>query len=277
MIKKLLVVFAAAGLISMVCFTFLNILGGFPHGRGWDGPPWGGGDWNGDWRDHGRDPGPEVSRNLPFTGSDQLEISYPAEITVTQGAEARFTVTGPKYLLDQLKLDDGVLSGPYGRRFRWNRHYEGRLKIDIVSPNTHKFQLAGAEKLTLKGYDQDSLILNLAGAADVEGQGKARRLEAHIAGAGHLDLSQMPVDEAEVNIAGVADADIDPHVSANVSIAGAGHVRLRTRPPSVSSHIFGPGSIDEGPSPGAVAPAPVFPTSPAAPATPATPAPKTKV
>src|ERR1035437_4025350 len=119
MIKKLLVVFAAAGLISMVCFTFLNILGGFPHGHGWDGPPWGG-DWNGDWRGHGRDSGPETSRNLPFTGSDQLEISYPAEITVTQGAQPRFTVTGPQYLLDQLKLDDGVLSGPYGRHFGWN-------------------------------------------------------------------------------------------------------------------------------------------------------------
>ena len=270
MIKKLLVVFAAAGLISMVCFTFLNILGGFPHG--WDNPSWG--PWRGAWRDGRRDSGPEITRNLPFTGSDQLEVSYPAEITLTQGPETRFTVTGPQYLLDQLKLDDGVLSGPYGRHFQWNHGYSGHLKIDIVSPNIHRFQLAGAEKLMLKGYDQDSLILNLAGATDVEGQGKAKRLEAHIAGAGHLDLAQLSVDEAEVNIAGVADAVIDPHVSANVSIAGPGHVRLVSRPPSVSSHIFGPGSIDEGPSPNAVAPAP---PSPAAPATPTAPAPKSKV
>jgi hypothetical protein len=262
MIKKLLVVFAAAGLISMACFTFLSILGGFPHGHGWDGAPWDGGNWNGDRSGHGRDAGPEISRNLPFTGSDQLEIHYPAEITVTQGPQARFTVTGPQRLLDQLKLDDGVLSGPYERHFQWNHGYSGHLKIDIVSPNTHRFQLAGAEKLTLKGYDQDSLILNLAGATDVEGQGKAKRLEAHIAGAGHLDLAQLSVDEAEVSIAGVADADIDPHVSANVSIAGPGHVRLRTRPPSVSSHIFGPGSIDEGPNP---APTPTPPTPPAPP------------
>jgi hypothetical protein len=266
MTKKLLVVFAAAGLISMVCFSLLGILGGFPHGHGWDGAPWRGGGWDRDWSNHGRDSGPEITRNLPFTGSDQLEISYPAEITVTQGPQAKFTVTGPKSLLDQLTLEDGVLSGPSGRHFQWNHNYHGRLKIDIVSPNTHKFQLAGAAKLMLKGYDQDSLILNLAGATDVEGQGKAKRLEAHIAGAGHLDLSQLPVDEAEVSIAGVADADIDPHVSANVSIAGAGHVRLRTRPPSVSSHIFGPGSIDEGPTP-PVSPTPPTPPAPAAPAT----------
>jgi hypothetical protein len=265
MIKRLLVVFAAAGLISMVCFSLLGILGGFPHD--WRGGPWRGGDWNGDWR-HGGDAGPEITRNLPFTGSDQLEVSYPAEITVTQGPQAKFTVTGPQRLLDELTLDDGVLSGPSGRRFRWNHHEQGHLKIDVVSPNIHKFQLAGAAKLMLKNYDQDSLSLNLAGATEVEGQGKAKRLDAHIAGAGHLDLSQLRVDEAEVSIAGVADADIDPHVSANVSIAGAGHVRLRTRPPSVSSHIFGPGSIDEGPTP--PAPAPPAPPTPPAPPAPAT-------
>jgi len=265
MIKKLLVVFAAAGLISMVCFSLLGILGGFPHS--WGGPPpWATGDWDGDWRDHGRDQGAEISRNLPFTGSDQLEISYPAEITVTQGPEARFTVTGPQRLVDQLKLDDGVLSLPYDRRFRWNRHNEGRLKIDIVSPNTHKFQLAGADKLTLKAFDQDTLILSLAGATAVEGQGKAKRLEAHIAGAGHLDLEQLSVDDAEVAIAGVADAVIDPHVSADISISGAGHVRLHTRPPSVRQHIFGPGSVDEGPSAPA-APAPPAPPAPSPPAT----------
>jgi hypothetical protein len=272
MIKKLLVVFAAAGLISMVCFTFLNILGGFPHG--WEGPPWANGDWDGDWRGHGRDQGPEVSRNLPFTGSDLLEVSYPAEITVTQGSQARFTVTGPQYLLDQLRLDGGVLSGPYGRRFRWGRNYHGRLKIDIVSPNTHEFHLAGAEKLTLKGFDQDSLILHAAGAADVEGEGKARRLEAHIAGAAHLDLAELPVDDAVVAIAGAGDASLDAHNSADVSISGAGHVQLKSCPPILHESKSGFASVDCS---GARPAPPASSAAPATPATPATPAPKSKV
>jgi hypothetical protein len=280
MTKKLLVVFAAAGLISMVCFTFMGILGGFPHG--WGGPPpWATGDWDGDWRDHGRDQGPEVTRNLPFTGSDRLEVNYPAEITVTQGTQARFTVTGPQYLLDQLTLDDGVLSGPHGRRAHWNRGYHGRLTIDIVSPNTHEFHLAGAEKLTLKDFDQDSLILHAAGAADIEGQGKARRLEAHMAGATHLDLAELPVDDAVVAIAGAGDASIDARNSADVSMSGAGHVQLKSCPPTLHEHKSGFASVDcSGPRPAAPASsaAPAAPTPPAVPAAPpAAPAPKTKV
>lgn len=261
MTKKLLVVVAVGALISMACFTFLSILG-FP--SKFDGPPWAGG-WRGNWRDDARDPGPDVSRNLPFTGSERLDIAYPAEITVTQGPQARFTVTGPKDILDELRLDGGDLEGPDGPHFRWGRHYRGRLRIDIVSPNTHEFHLAGADKLTLRNFDQDSLILHAAGAVDVDGQGKAKRLEAHISGAGHLDLGQLPVDDAEVSISGAGDASLDAHASAEVSISGAGHVALKSRPPRLETHISGFGSVDApdrgAPAPEPANPAPSAPTS----------------
>jgi hypothetical protein len=266
MIKKLLVVFAAAALISMTCFTFLHILGGFP--PGWRGPPWGDGDWRGNWRGDWRgrrDLGPEVTRNLPFTGGDRLDIYYPAEITFTQGPQPRFTVTGPQGLLDQLTLGNGVLRGPDRHGFRWGGPgWDGRLRIDIVSPNTHEFHLAGAEKLSIRNYDQDSLEIHAAGAADIDGQGKAKRLDVEFAGAGHLDLSQLPVDDAKVAIAGAGDASLDPRLSADVSIAGAGHVTLKSRPPYLQTHISGFGSVDAPPA-GTIPPTP-----------PATPAPGSK-
>ena len=267
MIKKLLIVFATAALISMACFTFLSILG-FP--AGFTGPPWADGDWRGNWRHNARNSGPDVSRNLPFTGSDRLDIAYPADITVTQGPQARFTITGPQDILDELRLDGGELSGPDGPRFGWGRrHHNGRLRIDIVSPNTHEFHLSGAEKLTLRNFDQDSLILHASGAVDVDGQGKAKRLEAHISGAGHLDLGQLPVDDAEVSISGAGDASLDAHASAEISISGVGHVALKSRPPIFHTHTSGLGSVDAP----EIAPAP--PAAPAAPAKPSAPGAKT--
>ena len=129
MIKKLLVLMAAAGLVSFACFTVLAMMGGFQAINNFG--PWG------DWRDGGRDPGPETTRNLAYTGGPRLDIYYPAEITYTQGDQPRFTVTGPQYLLDQLRLDNDQLmmsDGPRNRpRFRWNRRYNGRLRIDMVS------------------------------------------------------------------------------------------------------------------------------------------------
>ncbi len=280
MIKKLLVVVAAAALISMACFTFLGILGGFPpsfgpNGWGPDGPPWLNGGGN-----NGRNSGPEITRNLPFNGSDRLDIGYPAEITMTQGPEARFTVTGPQYVLDQLRLEGGsVIWDGWGRR-RWGPRYRGgRLRIDIVSPTMHEFHLSGAQQLHIRNFDQDSLILHASGAADVDGGGKARRLEAHISGAGHLSLDQLSVDDAEVSISGAGDAALDARKSSEVSISGAGHVRLRCRPQNVDVQKSGFGDVEYGPECSTMPPpaAPTAPAPPAQPATPAAPAAKSKV
>lgn len=275
MIKKLLVVFAAAALISMACFTILGVIGGFPPAWGPGGPPW---------LDRNRaDAGPQITRNLPFTGADRLQIGYPAEITVTQGAEPRFTVTGPKDVLDRLQLEGGaVIWNGRGRRgWRWGpwgRRGDGRLHIDIVSPAMHEFDLSGAQKLTLRNFDQDSLRLTASGAADVEGQGRAKRLEAHVSGAGHLDLEDLSVDDAEVSISGAGDVNIDARHSAEASISGAGHVHLRCRPQQgLYPHISGFGSIDDGGSSCASEPPPGSSAAPTAPAAPAQPAPKSNV
>lgn len=282
MIKRLLVVMASAALISLACFTVLGLMGGFPpkgfgpQGWGPDGPPWANGDWN---RRDGRDPGPEITRTLSYGGGPRLEISYPAEITVTQGPTPSFTVTGPKAVVDGLQLNDGTLEGRYGRH--WNgRRYPDRLTITVVTPDTHEFHLAGAEKLTIRNYDQESLTVHAAGASEIEAQGRAKRLEAHIAGAGHLDMEQLPVDDADISIAGAADASLDARVSSEISIAGAGHVQLKCRPTHTNMHGSPFAHVDYGPdcsSLPAPAPAPATPAEPAKPDASASPAPKTKV
>ena len=259
MSKKLLIVAAVCALISMACFSALNLLGGFHRGLFGHGMP-----WRQDWTEEG----PDMSRDLPFAGAERLDISYPAEIVYTQGAQPRFTVTGPKRLIDNLKLDGGSLYGP-DHGFHFGRHHHRDLHITIVSPNTREFDLSGAEKLILNDIDQDSLVLHASGAADIRGSGRARRLEAHISGAGDLNLGELPVDEAVISISGAGDAKLDARRSADVSISGAGHVRLKTRPANLQTHISGFGSVDapdSAPPPASSAPAPAAPAAAKAPA-----------
>jgi hypothetical protein len=234
MTKTLLILVAAGALISIACFSLLGAMGGFHHFRG-PAP----------WRSVASLDGPTTSRNLPFAGGERLDMSYPAEITMTQGPQPRFTVTGPKGLVDQLSLDGAHLKTPDegGFPFAFNRPH-GKLSIDIVSPNTHEFHFSGAEKLSIRNFDQDSLVVHSSGASDVDAQGKAKRLEVHVSGAGEMDLGALAVDQAEVHISGAGDATIDPHVSAEVSISGAGHVKLKTRPANLQTHISGFGSVD---------------------------------
>jgi hypothetical protein len=189
-------------------------------------------------------------------------------------------VTGPQYILDQLRLDNGtVLWDGWGQR-GWGRRFRGRLRIDIVSPNLHEFHLSGAQELHLNNFNQDSLILHASGAADVRGQGKARRLEAHISGAGDMKLDDLTVDEAEISISGAGDVRADARKSSEVHISGAGNVSLRCRPASVEVHKSGFGDVNYGPDcaslPAESAP-PASSDPHVAPATPAAPAPKSKI
>jgi hypothetical protein len=271
MIKKLLVVMAASAVVAVVCVTVLSMMGGF---KNWNDGPWAWGPWaDGNDGRYGRDAGPETSRDLAYSGSDRLEIGYPAEITYTQGDQPRFTVTGPQYVLDQLRLEDGgrVVWDGWGRR-GWGRRFRGRLHVDITAPRLHEFYLSGAQELHLKNFDQDSLVVQASGAADVEGQGKARRLEARISGAGDMKLEDLTVDDADITISGAGDIRADARKSARVQMSGAGDVHLNCRPPIYDTHKSGFGDISSGPDCSTLPPAPPAASSePAAPAEPAKP------
>lgn len=244
MVKKLLVVMAASAIVCFFCIAVVGMMGGF---QAISNPPWTWGPWNDGGR-YARDGGPETTRDLSFAGSERLDIGYPAEITYTQGPQTRFTVTGPQSILDQLRLEDGgrVVWDGWGRR-GWGRRFRGRLRIDITSPNLHEFYLSGAQELRLRNFDQDSLIVQASGAADIEGQGKARRLEARISGAGDLKLEDLTVDDAEITISGAGDVRADARKSARVQMSGAGDVHLKCRPPIYDSHKSGFGDISAGP------------------------------
>lgn len=230
MTRTLLIIVAVGALVCVVSFTTLGAVGGF---KGRHFHP-------GHFHFDGDSDGAEVTRDLPWTGGESLHISVPASITYTQGPQVRFTVSGPKSVIDSLHLDDGSL----GRTGGMGWGHSGDLNITVTSPNTHDFHLSGAQDLTLKQYDQDSLELHMSGAGDVEGEGHAKRLEAHISGAGDLDLKKLPVDDAVVSISGAGDATLDPKVSADIDISGAGHVTLKTKPPTLHQHIAGFGAVD---------------------------------
>lgn len=273
MIQKLLVVMAVAALVSFVCFFVLGMIGGFPP-RGFAGDG-----WTRHWRSGAGDfGGPQTTRNLAYSGGYKLVIGYPADVTVTQGSQPRFTVTGPQGLIDQMTLENGELSGPNGSHWNWGgwNSDDGRLHIDIVTPDTHEFHLSGPDNLSLRGYDQDTIELYISGSGDIDAQGKARRLEAHISGSGDLKLGELTVDDAAVSISGSGDARVDARKSSDVWLTGSGDVQLKCRPASTSERKTGSGDISYGPSCSELAP-PASSAPPAAAAPPASPAPKSKV
>jgi hypothetical protein len=236
MIRRLLILVAVGAIVSIACFSTLNVLGGFGTLFGRHA------------HHHGRfvfgdDGGPIVTRDLPWAGSETLHIDNSAAvITYIQGPTAKFTVTGPKSRIDRLGMSGDTLTGS-DIRWDFSDNDDALIHMTITSPNTHAFFLSGEENLTLTNYDQDSLNLNVSGASRIKAVGRAKHATINISGAGRLDLAAMPVDDLKLDISGAGSATVDPKQSADISISGAGHVGLLTRPPILHSRISGIGSI----------------------------------
>ena len=257
MTRPLLIVFACAMIVCLASLIAASAIGPLPH-------RWWGDHFDGDFFEN-RDRhateggGPTVTRTLTWEGGDELEVHVPARIVYTQGATSSFVVSGPQRSVDALELDGDTL------RFTRRMRDVGQITVTMTAPSVSRFELNGAQELTIADYDQDRLEISVRGAGEVTGRGRTREVDVEIMGAGEVDLGGVAAAAAEVSIAGAGDATAAPTDSVEVNIAGAGDVTLTTRPPRVKQHVAGAGSINyDVPAPAPPA-APAPPTPPSAP------------
>lgn len=193
-----------------------------------------------DWRDEGRGAvsSPETRRDFAWTGGDRLELDVPAVVRFTQAeGPAKLTIAGPSSSLDRLRVEDGQITTDGSRRRL------GHLTVTLSAPKVTQFDISSYGDLTIEDYKQDTLQIDITGAGDVKASGEARSVNLEISGAGKVDLGELAVESAEVEIAGFGKATLAPKQHADLRISGAGEVRLLSRPPDLKTRISGAGKI----------------------------------
>jgi hypothetical protein len=227
-------------------------------------------DWNwGDRRDHDGDRsdrwGDDATRTLEWSGSDQLDLDLAADVRYVQAdGPPTVTITGPARLIDHVIVVGDTI------KYQDRGHSTHRTKLDIVvrAPNISTFDISGSNNLTIEGYRQPKLNLNVSGSADITAAGQTDEVSLDLSGSGDADLGALKTKGAEVDISGSADATIAPTEWADLDISGRGDIRLLTRPGKLETDVSGSGQIHqgEGPSSG--------PSPPATPSPPPSPSPK---
>jgi hypothetical protein len=278
MIRILALIAGIGFILSVACLAGAAALGGNDIRHGWRMPE--------SWRVHIRDDdgsevtfGPDgveereanrTTRTLTWVGGQRLEVSLPASIHYTQAAgPVRLTVSGPRELVDRVRLDGPRLhaDGPMG--------FRRRLRVEMTAPDVSTFQLNGAGRLDIAGYDRPTLDIESNGASQVIARGRAGQVSLRISGAGDADLSHVRGDAARVEISGAGNASVAPRQRAEIRISGAGNVTLATRPAHVDQDISGVGRVIQSDEPledddagsattNAAVPAPDAPPAPAA-------------
>jgi hypothetical protein len=221
-------------------------------------------DWDGDhnWRrgaDHSTASG-SATREIAWPGGDKIEFDVPADVQYTQGpGPGKLVISGPQAALDRLELAGSQL------QYRDDDAFDDdRLSVVMTAPDVRRFSISGDNNLTIAGYNQDDLAVDVSGHGEVNAKGKARAVRLDISGDGDVDLSGLASQSANADISGSGRASLAPTDEANLSISGSGEIDLLTHPAKLNSDVSGSGRVVEG----AAAPASVQPPAPPASAKP---------
>lgn len=187
---------------------------------------------------------PSETRDLVWTGGSTLQVDLEGEVTYTQGDDVEVRVSGPAALLQYVALEDGRLflkteseSLSVGDR--------DQLRIQITAPAVRRFVINGSPTLTVSGYDQENLTVEVNGSGKTVVEGRTDRAAVTVSGSGEADLGNLQTGDANVKVVGSGEAKLAPIGAVQVAIAGSGDVYLLQRPASLASQVDGSGEVHE--------------------------------
>ena len=181
--------------------------------------------------------GPE--RRLPWTGGDKIEVTTPVPLRLIASGGSDVVLRGTPAAVAHLQVRGGKL-------FSCSRP-DGPVEVALPARALRHVRISGAGDVTLEKLDQRELEVRISGSGQIEAHGTVERVAAHISGSGDVRLGDVAMKRLEVRISGSGSIEAGPKDEADVTLSGAGKVRLLTRPASLHSKVSGAGRILQPP------------------------------
>jgi hypothetical protein len=176
-----------------------------------------------------------------------IDVSYPAQVLVKQGAKESLKIEAEDNLLPYLKTQvrGGTLEIFYDRNSNKHINTTKTVKITIVVKDLDEVEFTSAGELTINALKSDALDVSLSGAGNLDlNDIDVKELHVSLSGAGSLTASGT-ADNLDVNISGFGDfkgADLHTQ-NALVDISGAGSGTVWVDH-DLTAQISGAGSVN---------------------------------
>jgi hypothetical protein len=213
-----------------------------------------------------RGSGVVVSQTRDVADFDSIEINFPVEITVKQGASTIVKVEAEDNLLPQL---DTRVSGKTliieSNQRDWTKRVNPTrsVRIDLTVKNLKRadfpsvgtlqirnFQtealdisISGAGTVNLSDLTAKNLTVNLSGAGSITASGSADNLNVNISGVGSFQGGDLASQTARITISGAGSATAWVKTDLNAQISGTGSVKYYGSP-SIQKQVSGLGSVN---------------------------------
>jgi hypothetical protein len=183
------------------------------------------------------------SRSLPWDGNDdRAAVALPANVHYRAGSGDEVVVKGAPEVIAHIRVKDGLV----GMDCNGNFHMSKFDRIDVTLPGRRTFKnfaLLGTGDVQLSGLSQPEVKLSIAGAGDIQADGKIDNLKVDVRGSGDLKLGDLVAKNIDVDIKGSGKVEVAPQDSLNVDLAGSGTIYLRSEPKKIETSIHGSGNI----------------------------------
>ena len=162
--------------------------------------------------------GERTTRTYDYADFDGVSVAGQWQVTIERGDAWRVSVEVPGEYTDQVRVEriGDVLNLAYPFRFGgFSRGGFGRVdrqrpfQATITMPALETLGLVGASQLSFSGFEGGALSLHVSGATDLTGA--ASRFDAltlYLSGAGRVNLADVPVTDANVDISGATSVTL---------------------------------------------------------------------
>ena len=235
---------------------------------GWDNPPMGYA-----FNDNGlyigpteRGSGKMSSQTRAVNDFNAIEVSYPAQVFISQGTSESVKIEAEDNLLPGLqtrvrnntleifyKVEEGNAVRPtkpvkitiVAKELREvNFESAGELTIEGIETDTFSVSVSGAGNLELKDIAVQDLSVDLSGAGSMAAAGTADNLSLTISGFGSFEGKDLQTNTTEVDLSGAGSATVSVEDRLDAEISGAGSVNYYGSP-AVTKQISGVGGVSQ--------------------------------
>ena len=178
-----------------------------------------------------------VSREIPWDDSTSLTLGVRSVVRYVQTPGAgKVIARGPHRSVSTLVVGNGDIHDEL-------LHSGTTLEIVVTAPAISNFHLNGGSRLSIEGYDQQSLFVSTEGKAHVDAAGRAENVTVNMKGSGTVNLAKLAIGSASVDIGGMSTVVLAPVKGANLKVRNYASAVLMSKPIELTSSLEDSGRV----------------------------------
>jgi hypothetical protein len=178
-----------------------------------------------------------VSREIPWDNSTSLTLGVRSVVRYVQApGPGKVVARGPHRSVSTLVVGNGDIHDEL-------LHSGTTLEIVVTAPAISHFHLNGASRLSIEGYDQQSLFVSTEGKAHVDAAGRVESVTVNMKGSGTVNLAKLAIGNASVDIGGMSTLVLAPMKGANLKVRNYASAVLLSKPAELTSSLEDSGRV----------------------------------